>query len=100
MCFCEAPVCQQACIPRRRLVDGADNGPAFAGELLEQRDALEARRRVESGRRLVEEHHRRVVHLRSISGNTKGGSIAVPLTSCFTGLDLSVLQKKYQLSYS
>ncbi len=27
------------------------------------------------------------------SGNTKGGSITVPLTSCFTGLDESVLQK-------
>ncbi len=26
--------------------------------------------------------------------NTKGGSIAVPLTSCLTGLDLSVLQIK------
>ncbi len=27
-------------------------------------------------------------------GNTKGGSITVPLTSCFTGLDWSVLQIK------
>ncbi len=27
-------------------------------------------------------------------GNTKGGSITVPLTSCLTGLDLSVLQIK------
>jgi hypothetical protein len=27
-----------------------------------------------------------------MSGNTKGGSITVPLTSCFTGLDKSVLQ--------
>ncbi len=26
------------------------------------------------------------------TGNTKGGSITVPLTSCLTGLDLSVLQ--------
>jgi hypothetical protein len=26
------------------------------------------------------------------SGNTKGGSITVPLTFCFTGLDYSVLQ--------
>ncbi len=36
------------------------------------------------------------------SGNTKGGSITVPLTSCSTGLDQSVLQikaKKFQLSY-
>ena len=28
------------------------------------------------------------------AGNTKGGSIIVPLTSCLTGLDLSVLQIK------
>jgi hypothetical protein len=27
-------------------------------------------------------------------GNSKGGSITVPLTSCFTGLDYSVLQIK------
>jgi hypothetical protein len=27
-------------------------------------------------------------------GNTKGGSITVPLTSCLTGLDWSVLQIK------
>ncbi len=36
------------------------------------------------------------------SENTKGGSITVPLTSCSTGLDQSVLQikaKKLQLSY-
>ena len=38
-------------------------------------------------------------------GNTKGGSITVPLTSCLTGLDQSVLQTKTkivscQLSYS
>ncbi len=29
-----------------------------------------------------------------VSGNTKGGSITVPLTSCLTGLDQSVLQIK------
>jgi hypothetical protein len=28
------------------------------------------------------------------AGNTKGGSITVPLTSCLTGLDYSVLQIK------
>jgi hypothetical protein len=28
------------------------------------------------------------------AGNTKGGSITVPLTSCLTGLDWSVLQIK------
>jgi hypothetical protein len=28
------------------------------------------------------------------AGNTKGGSITVPLTSCLTGLDKSVLQIK------
>jgi hypothetical protein len=28
------------------------------------------------------------------SGNTKGGSITVPLASCLTGLDKSVLQIK------
>ncbi len=30
-------------------------------------------------------------------GNTKGGSITVPLTSCFTGLDQSVLQIKTKI---
>ncbi len=29
--------------------------------------------------------------------NTKGGSITVPLTSCLTGLDLSVLQIKTKI---
>ncbi len=29
-----------------------------------------------------------------IAGNTKGGSIIVPLTSCLTGLELSVFQIK------
>jgi hypothetical protein len=31
------------------------------------------------------------------TGNTKGGSIIVPLTSCLTGLDLSVLQIKTKI---
>ncbi len=31
------------------------------------------------------------------TGNTKGGSITVPLTSCLTGLDLSVLQIKIKI---
>ncbi len=31
------------------------------------------------------------------SGNTKGGSITVPLTSCLTGLDQSVLQIKTKI---
>jgi hypothetical protein len=31
------------------------------------------------------------------SGNTKGGSITIPLTSCLTGLDKSVLQIKTKL---
>ncbi len=30
----------------------------------------------------------------TLAGNTKGGSITVPLTSCLTGLDWSVLQLK------
>jgi len=30
-------------------------------------------------------------------GNTKGGSITVPLTSCLTGLDWSVLQIKTKI---
>jgi hypothetical protein len=30
-------------------------------------------------------------------GNTKGGSITVPLTSCLTGLDYSVLQIKTKI---
>jgi hypothetical protein len=29
-----------------------------------------------------------------LPGNTRGGSIIVPLTSCLTGLDCSVLQMK------
>ncbi len=32
-----------------------------------------------------------------VAGNTKGGSITVPLTSCLTGLDLSVLQIKTKI---
>jgi hypothetical protein len=32
-----------------------------------------------------------------ITGNTKGGSITVPLTSCLTGLDWSVLQIKTKI---
>jgi len=39
---------------------------------------------------------KRAVHLMLTSGleagNTKGGSITVPLTSCLTGLDKSILQ--------
>jgi hypothetical protein len=31
------------------------------------------------------------------AGNTKGGSITVPLTSCLTGLDYSVLQTKTKI---
>jgi len=31
------------------------------------------------------------------AGNTKGGSITVPLTSCLTGLDLSVLKIKTKM---
>jgi hypothetical protein len=31
------------------------------------------------------------------AGITKGGSITVPLTSCLTGLDLSVLQIKTKI---
>jgi hypothetical protein len=31
------------------------------------------------------------------AGNTKGGSITVPLTSCLTGLDSSVLQIKTKI---
>jgi hypothetical protein len=32
-----------------------------------------------------------------IAGNTKWGSIIVPLTSCLTGLDLPVLQLKTKI---
>ncbi len=32
-----------------------------------------------------------------LTGNTKGGSITVQLTSCLTGLDLSVLQIKTKI---
>jgi hypothetical protein len=46
---------------------------------------------------------RAIINVCILPGNTKGGSIAVPLTSCLTGLDQFVLQiktKKCQLSYS
>jgi len=33
----------------------------------------------------------------ALPGNTKGGSITVPLTSCLTGLDKSVLQIKTKI---
>jgi hypothetical protein len=33
----------------------------------------------------------------ALVGNTKGGSITVPLTSCLTGLDKSVLQIKTKI---
>jgi hypothetical protein len=36
--------------------------------------------------------------LNGIPGNTKGGSITVPFTSCLTGLDESVLQIKTKIS--
>jgi hypothetical protein len=36
-------------------------------------------------------------HSRADTGNTEGGSIAVPLTSCLTGLDWSVLQIKTKI---
>ncbi len=32
-----------------------------------------------------------------LAGNTKGGSVTVPLTSCLTGLDQSVLQIKTKI---
>jgi len=35
--------------------------------------------------------------LNIMTGNTKGGSITVPLTSCWTGLDSSVLQIKTKI---
>jgi hypothetical protein len=33
-----------------------------------------------------------------MAGNTKGGSISVPLTSCLTGLDWIVLQIKTKIA--
>jgi hypothetical protein len=35
--------------------------------------------------------------MKCCAGNTKGGSITVPLTSCLTGLDYSVLQIKTEI---
>jgi hypothetical protein len=35
--------------------------------------------------------------MKLIAGNTNGGSITVPLTSCLTGLDWSVLQIKNKI---
>jgi hypothetical protein len=43
---------------------------------------------------VVEHLHR---YLKVKAGNTKGGSITVPLTSCLTGLDWSVLQIKTKI---
>jgi hypothetical protein len=40
---------------------------------------------------------RRRMDLNPRTGNTKGGSITVPLTSCLTGLDKSVLQIKTKI---
>jgi hypothetical protein len=36
-------------------------------------------------------------NLSALAGNTKGGNITVPLTSCLTGLDWSVLQIKTKI---
>jgi len=44
-----------------RLVNSTDDRPSALSEGLQQRDALEARGTVEPTRRLVKEHHRRVV---------------------------------------
>jgi hypothetical protein len=35
----------------------------------------------------------------TLTGNTEGGSITVPLTSCLTVLDLSVLQIKTKIAH-
>ena len=43
--------------------------------------------------RLLIPLHQRLIG-KNTTGNTKGGSITVPLTSCLTGLDVSVLQIK------
>jgi len=37
-------------------------------------------------------------HMTVLSGNTKGGSITVPLTSCLTGMDLFVLHIKTRIA--
>jgi hypothetical protein len=51
-----------------------------------------------------EDHHLRSLYfiaqatrVNLITGNTKGESITVPLTSCLTGLDQSVLQTKTKI---
>ncbi len=36
------------------------------------------------------EHVRACIYIYIFAGNTKGGSITVPLTSCLTGLELAV----------
>ncbi len=52
---------------------------------------------------LATEHHPTIISpylillWRCLPGNTKGGSITVPLTSYLTGLDLSVLQTKTKI---
>jgi hypothetical protein len=42
-------------------------------------------------------HYPRVAKKRIIPWNTKGGSITVPLTSCLTGLDWSLLKIKTKI---
>jgi hypothetical protein len=39
------------------------------------------------------------VTLMARAGNTKGGSVTVPLTSCLTGLELAVLQLTFFCFY-
>jgi hypothetical protein len=39
-----------------------------------------------------------VISLMQKAGNTKGGSISAPLTSCLTGLDMSVFEKKISVA--
>ncbi len=52
---------------------------------------------------MVSSHHKTItkspqnIPLNTQPGNTKGGSITVPLTSCLTGLDQSVQQIKTQI---
>jgi hypothetical protein len=42
-------------------------------------------------------YHMMIIMSDACPGNTKGGSITVPLTSCLTGLDESVLKIKTKM---
>ncbi len=70
------------CFMLARVRKGKSKGALHWSERERERERERWREREKEGRRERELKH---------TGNTKGGSITVPLTSCLTGLDWSVL---------